>query len=129
MKIFIFVVSFLAFFLQNLYADDQIIVINGLPMVQSIGTFVKSSNHQLSESKSNEYRLLIVKKGNNYYWTSRESKLLVLKTSGVFTYFIEPGGAGYIKITAAGNKFMYMEHMSSALQTWTYWGVSSSFNP
>jgi len=39
---------------------------------------------------------VIVKKGDKYYWKSRENKQLLKMDSGAFTYFIAPT-SGYVK--------------------------------
>ena len=58
--------------------------------------------------------------------------------SGAFDYFIEPGGAGYIKIfdshypsadvQAKGPRYRFMEHVSIMLGSITYWGSTDRFD-
>ncbi len=127
-KIIIFSL-FVLMFGKISYAQDQTIVLNGLPLIQNKASFENSSNAKMTESQSNEYRLLIIKHGDNYFWASRNNKQLILRISGAFHIFIEPGGAGYIKIMNSDEGALYMEHMSIGLQTVTYWGMASSFNP
>ena len=74
----------------------------------------------LSEKQKDKSRVLITKRGKNYFWASREDKQLFTAVSGEFLYFIAIKGSGYIKIFPAENK--YFEHMSIGLQTFTYWG-------
>ncbi len=129
MKKYLLVAILILMFGEFSFAQDQIVVLNGLPMVQNRATFESSTNAELSDSQSNEYRLLIIKQDDNYYWASRNNKQLILRVSGAFQIFIEPSGAGYIKIMSSDEGVLYMEHMSLGLQTVTYWGMASSYNP
>jgi hypothetical protein len=42
--------------------------------------------------------LLIVKRGGQYFWASREDRQLVQIESGVFDLYIDPRGGGYVKV-------------------------------
>lgn len=111
------------------YAET--IVFKGYPTVKGRGMSDDGSfNTPLSESASEEYKVIISKDGDKYYWLSRENKPLLYSKSGKFHNFVNPSGSGYIKIfqTEEGN-YLYMEHMSLGLDTITYWGISEEFNP
>ena len=56
-----------------------------------------------------------------YYWTSRENRLLRLNLSGAFTYLSsEPGQ--YIRFTRVKDRITYVEHVDVALGSVTWWG-------
>jgi len=105
------------------------IVLNGIPLTQSKSNIQESQNYQLSESQQNEYRLLITKIGENYFWKTRENRPLFKHQSGDITIFIEMGGAGYIRISKVEGRFFYMEHMAHGFQSVTYWGITENFTP
>jgi len=115
-------------------ADD--VVISGRPLtkVESSGEDTKRFN--LTKGQQSEYNLVIVKRGNSYYWASREMKPLIHNVSGAFHYFTEPSGGGYVKVvdrrllTEENNpRYLYMEHLSLWMRTLTYWGTAEEFSP
>lgn len=108
------------------FADQ--IVFEGTPVVRARGSLEKSYNEQLSEKGQEEYKLIIVKTGDDYIWRSRENKKLVYHKSGIYDYFNQPEGAGYIKITKNEDGYVYMEHIHLGLETITYWGISEELN-
>lgn len=128
MKIFILALLILSMPSLGMPANE-VLVLNGTPLVQQKGTIENSENYQLSENQKNEYRVLIVKNDDGYFWESRERRPLIKEQSGAFSIFIEPGGAGYIKVIESNGTFLYMEHMSIGFQTLTYWGVSDNYKP
>lgn len=92
----------------------------------------------LGEPARTEPRVTIVKKGERYFWTSREDRELLHHPSGAFHYFISPAGSGYIKVFDShslpaslrdgGPRFRYMEHVTLWLGTITYWGATDDFS-
>ena len=109
--------------------ESVVLVLNGIPIVQSKGNIQQSENVKLTESQQNEYRLLITKKGDDYFWTSRENRPLSKMQSGDISIFIESGGAGYIRVSEQNGQILYLEHMAIGFQTVTYWGISEKFMP
>jgi hypothetical protein len=83
-------------------------------------------------------KVIIIKKGAHYLWASRGGRELVHQTSGAFDYFIEPGGAGYIKVfdthyasadpQTKGPRYQFMEHVTLMLNSITYWGTTNRFH-
>ena len=108
---------------------DEIIVLNGTPIIQSKGNPEESNNKQLSESQRNEYRLLITKDGDKYFWTTRKNRPLIKTQSGDISIFLEPGGSGYIRVSEREGQILYLEHMAYGFQTVNYWGTAVSFSP
>lgn len=111
------------------FGGNEILVLNGTPFSQSKINIQKSASQNLTESQQNEYRLLITKNGDEYFWASRENIPLIKNISGDITVFISPRGSGYIRVSKVEGKFLYMEHMPHGFQSVTYWGISDNFKP
>ncbi len=111
------------------FSSSEYLVLNGIPIVQSKGNIQQSENVKLTESQQNEYRLLITKKGDDCFWTSRENRPLSKMQSGNISIFIESGGAGYIQVSEQNGQIFYLEHMAIGFQIVTYWGISEKFMP
>ena len=57
-------------------------------------------------------------------------KVLKHIQSGLFDYFVNPEGSGYVKISKmADGKYMYMESMNMLFKIITYWGTADRFEP
>ena len=115
-SIFIFSVSFS----QN----SATVVISGLPIKKDMSDIEGTEQVNLSKSEQWNYRLEIVKKGNKYYWASRENKELLFSRSNEFYNFVEPNAAGYIRIAKTESGVLYMEHLTLGMKNITYWGVA-----
>jgi len=90
----------------------------------------------LTREQQAQYGIVILKRGNSYFWASREMKPLIHSLSGAFHYFIEPNGGGYIKVfdrrllmEEKNPRFLYLEHVTLWMQTITYWGTADAFSP
>lgn len=126
----IFILLFLLLLSPSItFGANESVVLNGVPIVQSKGNIQQSENSQLSENQQKEYRLLITKYGEDYFWATRENRPLIKKQSGDISIFIEPSGAGYIRVSEQGGKVLYLEHMAHGFQTVTYWGIAENFAP
>jgi len=108
---------------------QDVLVFAGTPLIRGTASYDNSSNIELSKDQRKEFRLVIMKTPAGYRWASRENRPLNMKESGNFTHFVEPNGAGYIKIAKSKDRFLYMEHVSTGFQTHTYWGTAQSFTP
>lgn len=83
--------------------------------------------------------LLIVKRGRQYFWASREDRQLVRTESGVFDLYIDLQGGGYVKVLDQrfmapdylfeGAPIQYYEHLTAGLGTFTYWGDAERYDP
>ena len=124
-SIFFLFLNTFTFKSYNYSQTTAIVVISGIPTIKAT-TDVNGTNHnQVPDGEQWSYRLEIVHKGNKYYWASRENRELLFNQSGVFYNFIEPNGAGYIRVYFADNDVIYMEHMPIMLGHITYWGVAN----
>ena len=84
---------------------------------------------ELDENQKKNLRVVIIKKGDEYFWDTRDGKKLTHLVQGAFHLFIDPVGGDYIKVTKSEGKFIYIEHFSQGLNTFTYWGVAERFEP
>ena len=109
-------------FSQSLAAT---VVISGLPIKKDMSDMGGTEQVELSKSDRWNYRLEIVKKGNKYYWASRENRELLFSKSGEFYNFVEPKAAGYIRITKTEKGVLYMEHLTLGMKNITYWGIAT----
>ena len=115
------------------------VVLNATPETRVDSDSGSTTRKILSESEQNEYRVLIVKDGEKYFWATRENRELIHRISGAHHYFIDPQGGGYVKVfdtsflpdflREQGPRFAYYEHLSLGLQTITYWGTADDLNP
>ena len=112
-------------------------VFTGKPSVKiSEGGFERTPEEILPKDAVN-LKCVISKIGEQYYWASRENKLLIRSESGGFTTFVSPEGAGYIRIIRPESKkiaslmsrtetqFDYVEHLLIGLKSVTYYGKIS----
>ena len=121
-------------FPSGVRADE--IDISAFPTVRVNSSVGSTARRQLTPAEASKAPLLISKNKDGYVWASRDGRHLVHVESGIFHYFIEPGGAGFVKVssvpipTEAGDaKFAYLESLSLGLETITYWGLAGSFAP
>jgi len=116
------------------------LVLQGTPSSRTTSSSEGSTDETLTEAQKNEFRLLITKLGDEYIWASREQRQLIHYESGVFHYFVNPQGGGYIKVYDQNTlpdsmrdptkpRIVYLEHLSLWLQTTTYWGSAEAFEP
>jgi hypothetical protein len=115
-------------------AENEVVFI-GYPDSRIISGTDKQIRTVLSNAERTEYRVVITKRDGKYYWTSREDKELIHFESGVFHWFIAPT-SGYIKLVESllvdktdTPRYVYVEHLTLRLDTYTYWGSGESFNP
>ena len=110
-------------------AQQELVVLNGTPNIQNKSSLEVSGNFSLTEFQQAESRLIITKKGQKYYWTTRQNRELIKHESGIYTIFMESNGAGYVKAMKSADKVLYMEHMGLGLETITYWGTADYLSP
>lgn len=95
----------------------------GIPDVRVDSSDTEDQRTLLTPEEAKKSMLLVSKVGDTYYWTSRENRQLEIRESGIFTYLYLPGLPGsYVKFVRAGDKILYMEHVTILLSTITYWG-------
>jgi|TARA_B100001964_G_scaffold115407_1_gene128616 hypothetical protein len=113
--------------------QQEAIIFLGQPTHKVSEGGIERTPEKLSKEKASQFLCVIVKKGDKYYWKSRENKELVKMDSGAFTYFIAPT-SGYVKfikpalksaaslMSPTEAKFGYIEHLSIGLRSVNYWG-------
>lgn len=132
-NVFLFVVVSVLFFvvmssrLSNGQSESTVVV-NGLPMKKVMSDIEGTESVTVSEKERLSYRLLITKKGKKYVWASRENKDLIFSQNGAFYNFVEPNGQGYIRVSIADGKCLYMEHLTQGFKNITYWGMGEECN-
>ena len=96
-------------------------VLEGMPTVRIDSAEGTTTRRLLDQTEAAKSRLKVSVIDGQYYWTSRENRLLRLNTSGAFTYLSsEPGR--YIRFTRVDNRIAYVEHVDVALGSVTWWG-------
>ena len=104
------------------------VVVNGLPMKKVMSDIEGTEAVAMPEKERFSYKLLITKKDRKYVWASRENKDLIFSQNGAFYDFVEPNGRGYIRVSIADGKCLYMEHLTLGFKNITYWGVGEECN-
>ena len=102
------------------FAEDE--VIDGIPYYKILSSMDETDRFEMNEYEGMGVKLVIKKKGDTYYWTSRDNKKLIHTRSGKISSFVEPGGTGYVRIMREKGKCIYMEHLTYEMQNLTYWG-------
>lgn len=112
----------------------EVVIFEGVPDMKLQADGKKENPHaleKLSKTKASEYRCVITKKGDKYYWKSRDNKELRRNESGIYITFNRTDGSpDYIRITnptysstaATFGDYTYVEHLAHTLTTITYWG-------
>lgn len=111
------------------------IVFTGVPKIKIlIDNGSQGTPEKLSQDKSIEYKCIIIKEDNKYYWKTRENVELIPTQSGIYTTFIATTGAGYVRIIdpemkkkifkEGGQPYDYLEHLLLGLSTISYYGTS-----
>jgi hypothetical protein len=79
-----------------------------------------------------EFKVVIEKEGNKFYWASRDNVKLIPIPSGYVITFVAVGGEGYIRIEnpeltkGLGTKESpYMEHLIHRMGNITYFGTEA----
>lgn len=104
------------------------VVVNGSPMKKVMSDIEGTESVTISEKERPSLRLLITKKDKKYFWSSRENKELIFSQHDAFYDFVEPNGRGYIRVSIADGKCVYMEHLTLGFKNITYWGIGEECN-
>ena len=114
--------------------EDAEVVFTGIPALKISEGGVERVVEDINEDKASEFKCVITKKGDKYFWASRNNVELNRIQSGAFLTFIATSGVGYVRIispelkdTAAlmsetEEKYDYVEHMLIGLRAVTYYG-------
>ena len=115
---------------------QEAIVFSGYPVSKVESGLESTVRVTMNEDQAVEYRVLIVKRGDRYFWASRENKELFHFQSGIAHWFISES-SGYIKIIDPSlipgneptNQYVYIEHLTLLVDTITYWGAGQKLAP
>jgi len=123
-------------FLLPLVANAQELVFEGFP-VKKIETDEQSSNtNLLTEAQSSEYKVTIVKNGDNHYWATRGDIQVVPVQSAFYITYVAVNGAGYVRTLIPearalfrqmpdeeqAKQYLYVEHLTIRMGSITYYG-------
>jgi hypothetical protein len=108
---------------NHAFADSFSNRLIGRPLTKASSEATDSYHQSLQKADQAKYQLIITKSGNDYFWTSREGKILNHSKSGIFDLYVNPSGSGYIKTANTDGQCLYMEHLTMQFQTITYWGT------
>jgi len=118
----------------DLISQKEVEVFRGLPKVRYDMQRDSVKRASLTAETAIDNICHIVKKGNHYYWKSRNNEVLLLLDSGPYSsayYFVSLKGAGLIKIldlsTSGLKEVQYMEQVSTLLSSITYFGEADYF--
>ncbi len=122
-------------FLVRGYSQEAAeIVFTGIPALKISEGGVDRVVENIKEDKALEFKCVITKKGDKYFWTSRDNVELIRIQSGAFLTFVATSGAGYVRIISpelkdaaalmgeTEEKYDYVEHMLIGLRSVTYYG-------
>ena len=89
----------------------------------------------LSRKKAVNFRCVISKIEDKYYWASRENvEMVKIERAGVFIAFLAVNGSGYVRVikpefkeaaslmSKTEESFDYVEHLTIGLRSVNYWG-------
>ena len=123
-----------AFLSQGYAQEAQEIIFSGVPVLRISEGGVDRVVENIKEEKAFEFKCVITKIGNKYFWSTRNNVELIPMQSGAFLTFVATSGAGYVRIIMSGLKdaaaltdetarqYDYVEHMLTGLKSVTYFG-------
>ena len=97
-KVAFFVASVSISSIQPITVIADELVFLGKPIARIVATSTNGSHEEiLDPTKRDEFKLMIAKNKDGYYWASREQKPLIDTQAGAYVHFFSPT-AGWIKI-------------------------------
>jgi|TARA_B100002003_G_C14078705_1_gene518935 hypothetical protein len=128
------VLLLLVLFYSPLVEANENIVFSGTPIVKISEGGIDRVVENIKGERAMEFRCVISKVGERYYWLTRENKELVKISSGAYDTFVALNGSGYVRIIpkdmkgaasllgGTEGKFDYVEHLLLGLRSVTYYG-------
>jgi hypothetical protein len=120
-------------------AGGSTVVLEGRPASRVESSDDASRHVAIPEQERAKLRVVIVRKGDRYFWASRENRELERRVSGAFHYFVDRAEGGYVRVfdrstlpdslRPDGPQFEYTEHVPVWRGTVTYWGALDTFEP
>jgi len=131
-----FTLLFIALALVPLTVSADQIVFSGKPNMKVEIMEGKSKEYTLSESQSEDYKVVIKQVGDKFYWLSRQNAELIPNTSGFYITFTAKNGSGYIRTlipvareifgqmseTEQQSQYLYFENIVHQMGSITYYG-------
>ncbi|MDB2449038.1 hypothetical protein N9W78_01980 [bacterium] len=128
--------------LLTLTVDASEIVFEGFPFRKVEITETTSETYFLTGEQSTEYKVTIVKEGDDYFWATRGNLQVIPIQSGFYITYLAVNGAGYVRtlIPEARNLFeqmpaddqaqqyFYFEHLVHQMGSITYYGRQKTTN-
>lgn len=114
------------------------VVFEGYPVLKIETDGQSAATYVITDSESRPYKVVIEKRGEDYFWSTRKNVQLVPVYSGVYITFVAVNGSGYVRVL---NHFMhelyqmipeeeklknylYTEHLLHQMGSITYYGVA-----
>ena len=106
----------------------------GLPLAKTELSGEYLERTKLDKGDQLEFKVIIVKEGDRFFWKTREMKELTRHQSGLFVTYQAVDGAGYVRVDLSGgaigdlkvpgspSDIGYIEHIKLGLNTITYQG-------
>ena len=95
--------------------------LEGIPTVRVDSAEGTTTRRVLDNAEASKARLTVSVVDGQFFWTTRDNRLLRLNSSGEFTYLSsEPGQ--YIRFTRLNDKISYVEHVDLASGSVTWFG-------
>jgi hypothetical protein len=101
---------------------DTAKALQGEPSVRVEITPEGAVRQKLGAEEAARERLEVSIVNNRFYWTSRDNRLLSLKTAGEFVYLASLDPGHYIRFRQVNDRISYVEHVDTGFGSVTYWG-------
>lgn len=108
------------------------VVLDGSPSIRVDSDATQTRRRELTGTDRAKARVRIERVGDKYFWVTRGDRELIHHEGGIYHYFIDPLGGGYVKVVdwhdvpaadrPKGPRYSFYEHVSLGEGTITYWG-------
>ena len=75
----------------------EVVVLRGVPLFRVTSSMGESADEVLPENRQQEFRLIVTRQGDRYFWASRDQMEVVHQFAGAFHDFVRPG-TGMIRV-------------------------------
>jgi hypothetical protein len=113
------------------------VVLSGRPTAKAEGAEDATRHTAVTEAERDKLRVVIVRKGDRYFWASRENRELERRVAGAFHIFVDRVDGAYVRVfdrstlpdsmRPEGPRFEYVEHVPLFRGTVTFWGTLDEF--
>lgn len=106
---------------QRVQIPADVTSLEGVPAVRVDSAEGTTTRRVLDMAEASKARLTVSVVDGQFFWTTRDNRLLHLNSSGEFTYLSsEPGQ--YIRFTRLNDRISYVEHVDSTSGSVTWFG-------